>query len=98
MDLIAWIQMEEGRVKDPYKLLPKMFSDISDRDLERLSEGDEMRDGGAAMTAYVRMQFEEMVELERQEIRRALLRYCELDTLAMVMIYEAWREWVYQDE
>jgi hypothetical protein len=36
--------------------------------------------------------------LERQEIRRALLRYCELDTLAMVMIYEAWREWVYQVE
>lgn len=60
--------------------------------------GYEMRDGGAAMTAYVRMQFEEMFELERQEIRRALLRYCELDILAMVMIYEAWRELVYQGE
>jgi hypothetical protein len=94
MDLIAWIQMEGGRVKDPYKLLPKMFSDISDGDLERLNEGDELRDGGAAMTAYAKMQFEEMAELERQEIRRALLRYCELDTLAMVMLYEAWADMI----
>jgi hypothetical protein len=29
-------------------------------------------------------------EEERLAIRQALLRYCELDTLAMVMIYEAW--------
>lgn len=25
-----------------------------------------------------------------QTVRQALLRYCELDTLAMVMIWEAW--------
>jgi len=46
------------------------------------------------MTAYARVQFEEPEEVERQEIRSALLRYCELDTLAMAMIYEAWREWL----
>jgi hypothetical protein len=45
------------------------------------------------MTAYARMQFTEMGEGERQRIIDALLRYCELDTLAMVMLYEAWREW-----
>lgn len=44
------------------------------------------------MAAYARMQFEEMGEFERNEIRKALLKYCELDTLAMVMIYEGWRE------
>ena len=65
-------------------------------DQQRLSEGDELRDGGAAMTAYARMQFEEMAERERQEIRAALLRYCELDTLAMVVIYEAWRDLIEQ--
>jgi hypothetical protein len=27
-------------------------------------------------------------------LRSALLKYCELDTLAMVMIFEAWREWL----
>ena len=57
-----------------------------------LTEEDEIREGGAAMTAYARLQFEEMSEYERGDIRRALLQYCELDTLAMVMIYEAWRE------
>ncbi len=88
----TWIKLEDGRVVDPYKLLPKMFSDVSDHDFERLTEEDELREGGAAMTAYARMQFEEMAEGEREELRAALLRYCELDTLAMVMIYEAWRE------
>jgi len=57
-----------------------------------LTEEDEIREGGAAMTAYARLQFEEMSEYERGDIRRALLQCCELDTLAMVMIYEAWRE------
>jgi hypothetical protein len=33
-----------------------------------------------------------MSDYEREEIRSALLRYCELDSLAMVMIYEGWRE------
>ena len=36
------------------------------------------------------MQSEAMSDLERQEIRRALLRCCEPDTLAMVMTNEAW--------
>jgi hypothetical protein len=34
-----------------------------------------------------------MSDYERSEIEAALLKYCELDTFAMVMIYEAWREW-----
>ena len=91
-----WIETEEGRVIDPYKLLPRMFQDVSDKDFALLSESDELRDGGAALTAYARMQFEEMTEYERAEIQKALLQYCELDTLAMVMIYEGWREMVRQ--
>lgn len=90
----VWIELEGDHVIDPYKQLPKMFKDVSDRDFERLNEDDELRDGGAAMTAYARMQFEEMDEEERREIQEALLRYCELDTLAMVMIYEAWADLV----
>lgn len=85
-----WIQFADGKVVDPYKLLPKMFADVSDKINEILSEGDELKDGGAAMTAYARMQFEEMSDYERDEIRNALLKYCELDTMAMVMIYEGW--------
>jgi hypothetical protein len=90
----AWVQGENGKIKDPYKLLPKMFEDISDKDFEILMDDDEVREGGAAMTAYCKLQFEEMSDIERKEIKNALLRYCELDTLAMVMIYEAWREWI----
>jgi hypothetical protein len=52
-----------------------------------------IREGGAAMTAYARLQFEELDPELRIHIERALLRYCELDTLAMTLIVEAWREW-----
>ena len=40
------------------------------------------------------MQFTEMSEMEREHLRSMLLKYCELDTLAMVMILEARREWL----
>ncbi len=60
--------------------------------MELLSEEGELNNGGAAMTAYARMQFEEMSDYEREKIRSALLKYCELDTLAMVMIYEGWKD------
>ncbi len=90
-----WIQFEKGKVIDSYKLLPKMFRDIPEKDMELLlSEDDSLREGGAAMTAYARMQFEEMSDYEKEEITKALLKYCELDTLAMVMIVEGWREMI----
>jgi len=90
----TWIKFQDGRVLDPYHLLPRMFQDIPDKELALLSSNDELREGGAALAAYARLQFEEMSEYERGEIRSALLKYCELDTLAMVMLYEAWREMV----
>jgi len=42
------------------------------------------------MVAWARMQFTEMSEMERRAIIQGLLKYCELDTLAMVMIWEHW--------
>lgn len=89
-----WIMFKDGKVVDPYKMLPKMFQDVSDKDMQILSDDDELRDGGAALTAYARMQFEEMSDYEREEIRKALLKYCELDTMAMVMIYEGWKDFL----
>ena len=89
----AWIKFDKhGKVIDPYKQLPKMFEDISEHDVELLSESDEINDGGLAFTAYGRLQFTEMSHYERDEIRKALLCYCELDTWAMVAIYEAWKD------
>lgn len=87
-----WVRIESGKVVDPYKILPKMFQDASERDMQLLSDNNELRDGGAALTAYARMQFEEMTGYEREEIRKALLKYCELDTMAMVMLYEGWKD------
>lgn len=85
----AWIQYDDsGKVIDPYQLLPKLFVDASDHDLEMLFEEDEIKHGGAAMTAYMKLQFTEMSAPERYELRNALLKYCELDTFAMVILYE----------
>jgi hypothetical protein len=71
------------------------FDTLSETDVEPkylLSEDNRFNEGGAALTAYARMQFEEMSGYERNEIKNALLKYCELDTMAMVMLYEGWRE------
>ena len=87
-----WIHFDKGKVIDPYKVLPKMFQDVSEKDLLLLSQDNELNEGGAAMTAYGRMQFEEMSDYEKDEIRKALLKYCELDTMAMVMLYEGWKD------
>lgn len=62
--------------------VPSIIEGILRRMAGWLSESD--------VTAYARMQFEEMSDFERAEIQTALLKYCELDTLAMVMIYEGW--------
>ena len=51
-----------------------------------LSEANELNDSGAAMNAYAKLQFENMEDFEREEIEAALLKYCELDTMAMVML------------
>lgn len=34
------------------------------------------------------MQFSDISNTEREALKKALLRYCELDTLAMVLLYE----------
>ena len=89
---IAWWQKKDDVVVDPYKLLPPVFIDIPVAEIEALEEGlsEDLREGGAAMSAYARLQFEDMPDFQRQSICSALLRYCELDTLAMVMVMQAW--------
>jgi len=87
-----WIETDScGVVKDPYKRLPPIFSDIDLEEMDSLIMDGSIADGGAAMTAYSRMQFTEMTEAECERVTKALLKYCELDTFAMVMIWEYWR-------
>lgn len=93
---LQWVRFEGEEVIDPYSILPKLFEDMPDDIDELLSDDDEIASGGAAMTVYAKMQFTEMSIFERTSLRAALLQYCELDTLAMVMIYEAWNDWANQ--
>ena len=62
--------------------------------VEDLDEGNTsiIAAGGAAATAYARLQFEDLDNEARNRIKAALLRYCELDTLAMVMVLQGWQE------
>ena len=88
-----WLKVESGEVINPYELLPPVFEGWEDKDLKyNISEITEIADGGAALTAYSKLQYQDMTEKERNDITKALLKYCELDTLAMVMIYEHFKE------
>ena len=89
---VAWWVQRDGSVCDPYDLLPPVFTDVSREEQQALDAAvaPELQDGGAAMAAYARLQFEDMDVRQRQSIEQALLRYCELDTLAMVMAVQAW--------
>jgi hypothetical protein len=48
----------------------------------------EVQDGTMAMEVWGKTIFEDLAESEVNEIRQNLLKYCELDTLAMVKIFE----------
>jgi hypothetical protein len=84
-----WLQIENNTVTNPYEMLPPIFQDWSENEIENtLSNIEGIADGGAALTAYGKLQYTDMEQAEVDELTSALLKYCELDTLAMVMIYE----------
>jgi hypothetical protein len=80
-----WQASDDGCCKDPYSILV---------DLAVVNQSDEqsflIADGGAASTAYARLQFEELSAATRTYLEKSLLKYCELDTFAMVLIVEFW--------
>ena len=78
----VWIQ--DGNLV-PYSSLPiPNFSQITNP----VGDINKLNNGGAALTAYAKIQYLDMSLEEREIIKESLLKYCELDTLAMVMIYE----------
>jgi len=85
------IWIDEKCELDPYKTLPKLFEEYDTNRLDRFFGGfDELADGGAAMTAYNYLQFSHVPADQREMLKEGLLKYCELDTMAMVMLIEAW--------
>ena len=95
-----WLQSDKG--DDPYKTLPPIFGPHFGEIGELISQlvchdtGDvddtSITHGGLAMTAFNYTQFTCLGEVERLMIESALLRYCELDTLAMVILVQGLME------
>lgn len=80
-NFIWYQENKEGQPVDPYKLLG---------DYENGQQGiKNISGGGDAMMSWARMQYDDVSEEERNAVFESLLRYCELDTLAMVMIVQA---------
>jgi hypothetical protein len=95
----SWWEERSGALIDPYQRLRELTEGMLGEigadaaDAEALEIDIDISEGGAAAMAFARLQFEDLSPDVRAAIKAALLRYCELDTLAMVMILEAWREW-----
>lgn len=99
----AWLQnFEEGvnllghdtsGVINPYKLLPAI--QLIDNYVDGDEEGEDylVNEGTGAMRAYQDMLYglAKNDPLKMAKLRGALLTYCKLDTLAMVVIWEHWR-------
>ena len=72
-----WLQMDGDKVINPYKTLPPLFDNWSETDLEEnISDIENISDGGAALTAYAKLQYVDMTPKERNEITQGLLKYC----------------------
>jgi len=70
----VWYIEKNNSVKNPYELL---------------DEDENVSDGGEAMIAFDQLQKEDLDNHEREKLEKQLKKYCELDTLGMVMAYEA---------
>jgi len=87
-----WVVFAQGVVQDPYASLPPLFEGEDQLSEKHLSDARKIADGGAAMAAYAHLQQIDMQSNERIALVEGLLRYCELDTLAMVMVDEPWQD------
>ncbi|MDX1914133.1 MAG: DUF2779 domain-containing protein [Methylophilus sp.] len=86
----SWIDiLADGSATEPYARLKQYAKNLLSED--DVDETSVIAEGGAAATAYAKLQFESLSNEARKKIIAALLRYCELDTLAMVMIVQAWQ-------
>jgi hypothetical protein len=76
-----------GEVGNPYKFLPVVGAELGDFENDGKSE-ERINNGGLANANYARLQYDGLTTKEKEKLKNALLRYCKLDTMAMVLIYE----------
>jgi hypothetical protein len=83
-DIRWWKDDGKGGARNPYNLL--------------METGDApIRRGTEAMVVYGKMIAQQWSDDKLEAFRQALLKYCELDTLAMVMIYQHWHQTLFAD-
>ncbi|WP_210487274.1 DUF2779 domain-containing protein [Rufibacter aurantiacus] len=82
-DHCLFVQNSDGDVVNPYSLLPAIVIN---------GEAITVKEGTEAMRAYQHMLYGTCKNNpnEKEALKNALLRYCHLDTLAMVLIWEYW--------
>jgi hypothetical protein len=92
----GWVKIQEGIVQDPYSLLDPLINDPTLQEAIAAAEEEDsaqaqsfVANGGAAIIAFDQLQQAALGATERDRINRELLRYCELDTLATVMVYQS---------
>ncbi len=94
-----WVLKDEnGTILDPYLKLknlkelwgfePSVFEEEEEE--ESYDTNYVVKDGGAAMKAYQDMIFTTDND-KKEKLKIKLLKYCQLDTLAMVIIFEHWK-------
>ena len=97
----SWItRSADGEIENPYKHLDEIsaFLGVSTEEAEEFDTSSQMDDpmkgtinnGGIALAAYTKLQFSD--ERCTGALAEALLRYCELDTMSMVFIWEYFME------
>ncbi len=85
-----YFKKENGIILNPYETL-KYHWDNKEYEIAEINET--VKEGSAAMRAYQEMLFGKgrKDEKTRERLKKELLNYCELDTMAMVII---WKHWV----
>ena len=79
-DQIVWWQSDgNGGARNPYSIL----TETGDSPIRR---------GTEAMVVYGKMIAQKLDSERHEAYQNALLKYCELDTLAMMMIYQHWQK------
>ena len=85
--LINYIDESHTEVGNPYKYLPTIGAELLEE--SDTSGGEErINNGGLANANYAKLQYDGLSDEEKLKLKNALLRYCELDTMAMVLIYQ----------
>lgn len=85
--LINYTDATKCEVGNPYKYLPTIGAELVEGG-ETTDSEERINNGGLANANYAKLQYDGLTDNEKLKLKNALLRYCELDTMAMVLIYQ----------